>query len=83
MTNEPNGAWEPIIDTRTTRAELEQVIDTYTRAALVDVLVQIAALDASPVERIAALVLVAPIIREQTARALTAGWLSLQGGPVH
>jgi hypothetical protein len=78
MTRDNSGAWTPILDAQTTRDELEQIINEQARIQLVDALVQIETLDLSQRERLAALVLVAPVISERTRHALTAGWQRLQ-----
>jgi hypothetical protein len=85
MTND-TGAWCAVLDAQTTQAELESIIDAEVRLQLVDVLGQIETMGLSARDQAAALVLIAPLLRAQTAAALTSGWQRLQddvAGPVH
>jgi hypothetical protein len=87
MTKETGSAWVPVFDVSTSRDELERIIAEQARIALVDVLEQIDGMGLSARERLSALCQIAPMIRAQTAKALTAAWEHLQveaaAGQVH
>ena len=83
MTN----AWTCVCDATTTRDELAPIIETWIHAELVSVLEQLFEQGIGARDRIAALALVEPVIRAQTATALRAGWQRLQvdaaAGSIH
>lgn len=82
-----NDAWTCVCDATTTSDELAQIIETWIHAELVSVLEQLFAQGIGARDGIAALALVEPIIRVQTATALLAGWQRLQveaaAGAIH
>jgi hypothetical protein len=85
MTSDSGGAWQPVFTSQTTLEELDAIIATQIEVTLIAVLVQLGTMNMTGPERLAALVLIEPSIRAQTAAALMSGWSRLQAeaGPVH